>query len=97
MKRTSTSLVLSRSVSTCQAGLMSQLKTTPRRRLEGQDPSPPTLAAVDATVVEMTADARLEHSLGDLDTEHVVLSRLEATEVLGEHAKRILDRRVHDD
>jgi hypothetical protein len=95
VKWTSTSLAFSRSVSICHWGLMSQLD--PIGRLVGQHARPAALAAVDAAVVDVAARARLEHGLGDVDAEHVVLARLDPVEVLREHAERALDRRLHDE
>src|SRR5437764_12350363 len=66
-------------------------------RLERQHSRPLALGAVDAAVIHPPADARLEHRLGDLDREHVVLARLDPIEVLGEHAKRSLDRGLDHD
>jgi hypothetical protein len=45
----------------------------------------------------MAARSRLEHGLGDLDPEQVVLTRLEAAEVLGEDPECSLDRCLDDD
>src|SRR5579859_116679 len=67
------------------------------RRLVGEHAPPAALAAVDATVEEVATDAGLEHRLGDLDVEHVVLCRLEAAELLGEDPECAFDRRVDDD
>jgi hypothetical protein len=67
------------------------------RRLVGKDARPPALAAVDPSVVDVAADARLEHRLGDVDAEHVVLARLDPVEVLDEHGERALDRGFDDD
>jgi hypothetical protein len=61
-------------------------------RLERQDASPPTFAAISATVVDVAADVRLEHRRGDRDTEQVVLRWLEVPEPPGEHGKGLLDR-----
>ena len=69
----------------------------PVRWLVGEHARPPAFAAVDAAVVDVPADARLEDGLGDLDAEHVVLGRLEAAELLGEDRERALDRRLDDD
>ena len=63
----------------------------------GQDACPAALAAVDALVVDVTADLRFEHGLGDRYTEQVVLRRLEVAEPLGEHDEGPLDRRLHND
>jgi MFS family permease len=69
----------------------------PVRRLVGEHARPAALAAVDATVDDMAADTRLEHGLGELDSEDVVLGRLEPAEVLGEDREGPLDRRLDDD
>src|SRR5918992_4770195 len=69
----------------------------PMWRFIGEHPRPAALAAVDAAVVDMAALARFEDRLGDLDREQVVLGRLEATELLGEHRERPLDRGLDDD
>src|SRR5215212_11928772 len=66
-------------------------------RLVREHPRPAALAAVDAAVVDVSADARLEDRLGDVDREHVVLARLEVAEAVGEDGERPLDRRLHDD
>jgi len=65
--------------------------------LVGDDACPLVLAAVDAPVVDVTADLRLEHSFGDRRTEEVVLRWFEIAEPLGEHGEGPLDRRLHDD
>jgi hypothetical protein len=65
-------------------------------RLIGEDPGLSALAAVYASVVEVAAHSGLEHRLGDLSAEQVVLGRLEPAEVHREHPERPLDRRVHD-
>src|SRR5215207_11773055 len=52
------------------------------RRLVGQYPCPPALAAVDPAVVDVAADARLEDGLGDVDGKQVVLARLDPIELL---------------
>src|SRR3954469_19861115 len=40
-------------------------------RVVGQHARPPTLGAIDATVIDAAADPRLEDRLGDSDPEHV--------------------------
>src|SRR4029077_8645989 len=67
------------------------------RRVVCEDPSPATLAAVDALVVHGAAFAQLEDRLGDIDTKHVVLGRLEPAKAFGEDRERALDRRLDDD
>src|SRR4051794_3803456 len=67
------------------------------RRLVSEDTSPSALAPVDATVVDVAADSRLEHGLRDIDGEHVVLARLDAVEAIDEHLEGALYRRLHDD
>src|SRR5207244_11447845 len=47
----------------------------PVRRLVGEHARPLALAAVDATVVDAPAGARLDHHLGELRLEDVVLGR----------------------
>src|SRR5262245_47837513 len=56
-----------------------------RPRLVDEDPSPAALAAVDAAVIEVPSCSRLEHRLGNVDAEQVVLAWLETAEVLREH------------
>src|SRR5262249_37988476 len=67
------------------------------RRFVGEHACPVALAAVDSAVVQATARARLENGLCDLDTQQVVLERLEAAEVRREYLERALDRRVDRD
>jgi hypothetical protein len=62
----------------------------PMRRLVGEHARPAALAPVHAPVLEVAADARLEHGLRDLDREQVVLGRLE----VGEDRERPLEWRV---
>src|SRR4051812_12585669 len=69
----------------------------PVRRLICEHPRPAALAPVDATVVDVATDSRLEDGLGDVDAEHVVLARLERAEVIGKDGERALDRRLDDD
>jgi hypothetical protein len=69
----------------------------PVGRLVGQDPRPAAFAAVDAAVDDVPALVRLEHGLGDVYAEHVVLARLEAAEAVGEDRERALDRRLDHD
>jgi hypothetical protein len=45
----------------------------------------------------VAARARLEHRLGDIDAEQVVLARLDPAEVLREDGEGALERRRHDD
>src|SRR3954470_11496044 len=61
---------------------MFQLKTT---RSGGVDEHsrPLALAAIGAPVVDAPAGPLLEHRLLDVDTEHVVLARLDAVHLLG--------------
>ena len=94
VNRTSTSLVRSGSVSTCQSREMSQLNTNRRGRLVGQDTRPPALAPVHAPVDDGPADPGLEHHLGQLGPEDVVLGRPPGADVVGEHGERPVDRRV---
>jgi hypothetical protein len=67
------------------------------RRLVRQDAGPTAFAAVGAPVVDVTADARLEHGLRDGRAHQVVLAWLEVAEALREDREGPLDRRVHDD
>src|SRR5215217_6085957 len=69
----------------------------PVRRLVGQHAGPTALAAVDAAVDDVAAHTWLEHGLGDVGAEDVVLARLETAKALGERRERPLDRRLHDD
>src|SRR5437764_6197520 len=69
----------------------------PVRRVEGQDPRPPALAAVRRPVRDAAADPGLEHRLGDRRAEQVMLRRLEVPEPVGEHSESTLYRRVHHD
>ena len=64
------------------------------RRVVGQHPGPPALAAVDGAVVDVSAGVGLENCLGDGDREHVVLRRLEVAEPPGERREGLLGRRV---
>jgi hypothetical protein len=66
-------------------------------RVVGQHASPAALAAVHADVVEVPAHARLEHHLGDLGLEDVVVGVPPALEVLGEDLEGVVDRGVDDD
>src|SRR5262245_44227883 len=66
------------------------------RRLVSEDPRPTALATIDAAVIDVTAHARPEHRLGDLDGKQIVLARLDAIEFLREDAERPLDRRIYD-
>src|SRR5947209_9864496 len=66
-------------------------------RLVGEHPRPAAFAAVDATVVYVAAGARLEHHLGELCLEDVMLGRPPAADVLGKNRERALDRRLDDD
>src|SRR5215207_9038398 len=69
----------------------------PVRRLIGEHARPLALAAVDAAVVDAPTRASLKHRLRYLDSEHVVLARLDAVEVLREDRERTLDRCLDDD
>src|SRR5918996_2215661 len=69
----------------------------PVRRLVGEDACPTALAPIHAPVINMTAHARLEHRLGNLDAEHVVLAWFDAIELLREDSERPLDGRRDDD
>jgi hypothetical protein len=69
----------------------------PMRWLVGEHPGEAALAAVDAAVVEASADAGLEHGRRELDLEQVVLARLEAPESFREDLEGALDRRLDDD
>jgi hypothetical protein len=69
----------------------------PVRWLIGEHPRPAALAPVDAAVEDMAPDAGLEDGLGDVDSEHVVLARLERAEIVREDRERALDRRLDDD
>ena len=66
----------------------------PVGRLVGEDARPMALASVDAAIEEATARAWLEHRLGDLDAQQVVVGRLEGAEVLGEDLEGALDRHL---
>ena len=92
MKAISTSLVRSGSVSICQRVLMSQLKHDPVRRLVGEHPRPPALAAVDAAVDDVAADERLEHHLGQRRLEDVLVLVPPRADLGGEHVERPGDR-----
>jgi len=59
----------------------------PIRWLVGEDARPPAFGAIDCAVVDVPADPRLEHGLGNLYPEQVVLRRLEVAEPLGNTAK----------
>jgi hypothetical protein len=52
------------------------------RRLVGENTRPAALAPIHAAVIDVTAHARFEHRLGDLDAEQVVLPWLDAIEFL---------------
>src|SRR5262245_9819815 len=45
----------------------------------------------------MTADARLEYRLGDVDAQQVMLAWLDPIEFLREDSECLLDRRLHHD
>lgn len=68
----------------------------PVGRLVGQHARPAALAAVDAAVIDVTADARFKDRFGDRDGEQIVLGRLEAAEILGEDFECALDRSLDD-
>src|SRR5262245_40330346 len=67
------------------------------RRLVDEDARPTALAAIDAAVIDMAADARLEHRLGDVDAEQVVLAWFDAIELVRECSECPLDWCVHND
>jgi hypothetical protein len=67
------------------------------RRLVGEDARPPALAAVGRAVVDVPADARLEHRLGDRRVEQVVFRWFEVAESFGERRESLRDRRVDHD
>jgi hypothetical protein len=90
MKRTSTSLRLS-GWSRLPVGRDVPAEDDAVGRLVGEHGRPLALAAVGAAVVDAAADALLEHGLGDVDAEHVVLARLDAVHLLGEDRERPLD------
>jgi hypothetical protein len=69
----------------------------PVRWFVREHPRPAALAAVDPPVVQIAADAPLEHSLRDLDAQQFVLPGLDAIELLGEDLERDLDRRLNND
>src|SRR5919197_1138042 len=52
--------------------------------LVGEHPGPLALAPVDTAVVHATAGARLQHRLGDVDLEQVVLARFDLVKLLRE-------------
>src|SRR5262249_43495341 len=58
---------------------------------------PPTHAPIHAAVIDMAADPRLEHRLGDIDAEQVVLAWFDASEFVRERSERPRDWCVHDD
>ena len=68
-----------------------------RRWVEREHTRPPALAAVDATVVHVTADTRFEHHLGELGLQDVMLGRPPAPDAVREDRERPLDRRIDDD
>src|SRR5262249_40157655 len=63
----------------------------PMRRLEGEDARPAALAPIHSAVIDMTANARLEHRPGDFDAKHVVLSWLDPIEFLSKDLECPLD------
>src|SRR4051812_1591820 len=67
------------------------------RRLVGEHAREAALASVDPAVVDVAAHPRLEHGLGDVDAEQVVVAGLEVAEPPGEDVEGALDRRVDDD
>src|SRR6185437_8051036 len=69
----------------------------PVGRLVGQHACPAALAAVDATVVEVATNTRLEHRLGDRYSEYVVLGGLESAKSLSEDLERVFDRGLNHD
>src|ERR1700680_398905 len=58
---------------------------------------PPALASIDAPVIDVAANPRLEGGLGDRRSEQIVLWRFEVAEPLGKYAEGPLDRRLNDD
>src|SRR5680860_814427 len=66
-------------------------------RLEGQNPSPAALAAVDADVVHAATCAGLQHRPGDVHGEQVVHPWLDPVELFGEHAEGVFTRHRHGD
>src|SRR5262249_21649830 len=66
------------------------------RRLVRQHASPMAFAAVNPAVVDMAADARLEHALGDFHGEQVVFSGKPMSDLLGETDERLLDGNLDD-
>ena len=67
------------------------------RRVISQDPRPAALAAVDAPIVNVATDVRIEYRLGDCHAEQIVLWRLEVTEPLSKDAESPINRRLDDD
>src|SRR6476661_815668 len=66
-------------------------------RLVGEHARPPALGAVDRAVVDVAADARLEHHLGQLTLEQMVLRRPPRPDVAREDGEGLVDRSVDDD
>ena len=97
MNRTSTSLVWSGLVSTCQLGLMSQLNTTRSGGSYAEHPRPATFGTVDGVVGDVAADARLKRRLRDPRPAQIVFGRPEVAKAFREDGERPIDRRVHDD
>ncbi len=62
-----------------------------------ENPRPPALAAVDAAVINMATDPRLEASLRDGHRQQVVLGGFEVAKPLGEDRERLLDGCRNDD
>src|SRR5262249_31497510 len=58
---------------------------------------PSALAAVDADVVHVTSDARLEHHLGELAAKYVMVGRPPGADLRGECVEGALLRDVDDD
>src|SRR5436853_3980761 len=69
----------------------------PARGVVSENSSPLALAPVDAAVIDPAARARLEHRLGDVDRQDVVVARLDRVEPLGEKAEGVLLRRLDHD
>jgi hypothetical protein len=65
--------------------------------LIGEDSCPLASAAVDPDVVDVSADAWLEHGFRDGDREQIVLTRFDGVEIIGEHGECTLDGGVNHD
>ena len=64
----------------------------PPRRFVGEHPAPAALAAVGAAIDDVAADARLEHHLGQVGLQDVVVGIPPDPDVFGEYAESMLDR-----